>query len=174
MRYPTACGPLILLVAFLILPSSAAAQSESLRFGDQTRVAKADGTQVQGRFIRWSGDSIALRTDAGEVTLPMATVREISTTSDPVSDGAKRGMKFGSVVGAIAFMSIKETRDSGALSGIFGAGAGALSGAFYGAIIDACVHRRRIVYSGGAASPAIMLAPTLTASRIGVTGVVRW
>jgi len=35
-------------------------------------------------------------------------------------------------------------------------------------------YRRRIVYSDRAASPAITLAPTLTASRIGATGVVRW
>jgi hypothetical protein len=148
-------------------------------------VTTSDGRVVQGRFSAWHDPVFEWNGPMGLVRMPLEDIRRIEAR-DPIRDGILRGALIGGGVGG-AFglllgkgLSCKtncgsdysRTRDiiEAALAGaLIGGG----EGAGLGAILDAVIHRRRLVYVKASASP-VAFTSVVGPGRLGAAAVVRW
>jgi hypothetical protein len=148
-------------------------------------VTTSDGRVVQGRFSAWNYPVFEWNGPMGLVRMPLEDIQRIEAR-DPIRDGILRGALIGGGVGgAFGLLLAKglscethcgsgysRARDiiEGTLAGaLIGAG----EGAAVGAILDAVIHRRRLVYVKASPSP-VAFTSVVGPGRLGAAAIVRW
>lgn len=132
----------IVLAIALNAPAQLAAQTTSegswqnlsqLQPGQKIEVVETDLKTIRGDFVRFSDDSIALRDDGREASVPRSAVHRVSIQEPPKrARNAWIGLGAGAGVGALIGGTNPsfETRGASAIIGaLFGGGIGAATGA---------------------------------------------
>lgn len=143
--------------------------------GDTLQVRHIDGRLTTGDLRAVSADGLVLEVGGRLVTVPLAEMREVGTTSDGLRNGALIGLGAGAVLGM--FHAASSVSD-GSLAGAAAAGPAALIGLVGGAAagvgigigVDALVRRYRILYRA-----PVQLTPTAVAGAgYGIAFRVSW
>jgi hypothetical protein len=102
-------------------------------------VKTADGASIQGTLLCLTDDAVRLLVDGQATETPLAQIKRIETSADPVWDGAVKGAAIPLVFWALFF------HNSDSLPGFLrgAAGYGAI-----GAIFDSLQTNRKTVYAG--------------------------
>lgn len=143
--------------------------------GDAVQVRHRDGRLTKGNLRTINADGLVLEVDERLVTIPVADMREVGTTSDRLTNGALIGLGAGAVLGMFhAAASVNDGSLVGAAAagpaGLIGLAGGAAAGVGIGIGVDALVRRYRVLYRA-----PLQLAPTATAGAgYGVAVRVSW
>jgi hypothetical protein len=149
------------------------------------KIDNLDGGVVKSRFREWADSVFEWTTPTGVVRTPRGDVERIGVR-DPIRDGILRGALIGAgaggALGTLVGVGLSCKRDCGpgysrTRDVLGGALAFALvaagEGVAVGAILDATIYRRRLVYSKPRTS-RVVLAPIVDTSQVGAAAVVRW
>jgi hypothetical protein len=157
----------------------------TLKADDTVWVTTLDGRTTEGRFCASRDSIFEWEAPTGRVRTPLADIERIEAR-DPIRDGIRRGALAGGVAGGLFGASLglglscktncgagySRAKDIGGAivaGGVLGAG----EGAALGAILDATIHRRRLVYAKPG-TPGVTFTPLIGMSRRGVAATVRW
>lgn len=175
---------LLCVHAVLAVPLVAVAQPEpsttghwladAPKAGTRVELVDRDGTSMRGQLLRVLPNAVLVASDGATREVPLSQTSLIRRNGDPVWEGAAWG---GGLFG-LMFLSYNGDCDdcySGAQLGLIrlfytGVGAGV------GALIDAAIRDRRVLYRGGdrAAGPTVTLAPVISPRAGALRMALQW
>jgi hypothetical protein len=138
-------------VAHAQTPATSFAEVASrLRMGETVIATTEAGEAVRGKVEDVTDTTLLLRRRQDERTFSASDVRRIERPTDTLWNGALAGLAVGFGVGALA-ASVDDCRGLGApcFSGGFAFAAGGMTGLMgmgVGAVVDALIHRERLVF----------------------------
>lgn len=170
---------LALMLAAVVLPAPASAQTSDAYFGDvasqleegeRAIVWTMSGEKVRGRVIRVSGEAIEVRLNGRDLEVLAPDVRRIERAGDRIWDGAGIGAAIGFGFGAITMAtcepgflcdhSLPAVLACGGMAGAFGFGVGALG--------DWLIRPDRLIFDRGDRVATLTVVPVLSAANSGV------
>jgi hypothetical protein len=157
--------------AIAFAPSPASAQSTSfddlavrLEVGEKLRVEDRSGARTSGRLAGLTADTITLETGEGERRFRRDDVATVAKRGVHSKRGALIGAAVGAALGIPSISGENGDPDAPVLTGLLGAGAGAIVGAF--------VPRLQTVYRSNGRETS--LAPVVTRGGAGISVSWRW
>ncbi len=166
-----------LAVLALLLPRPAPAQTvgtfdqlgQQLNAGDVVRVINWSGRVVVGRVAALSADALALDRDGGaKEVLKRSEVREVShRRRDPL----RNGVLIGFAAAAGSFCAVAIGAGAARACGVPAVLLGGL-GAPIGALVDAAIKRRLVVFRADARPVAVAVWPVR--AGVGAGASIRW
>ena len=167
-------APLAAMLGLVALTSSAAAQTTGtfddigryVSSGRRVSVEDRAGATTTGRLATLSAGEITLKTDRGLRRFARDEVAAVGVRGGY----GQRGAIIGAIVGAALCIPCVSGEygdpDAPVLTGLLGAGAGAIAGAL--------VRRTKIVYRAPGRPVSFRIAPWSSRGRAAVHAVVRW
>jgi len=166
-----------LAVLALLAPHLAVAQpvasferlGDVLNAGDGVRIVEWSGRVVSGDVAGLTADALALaRGGRATERVARADIREVSIRRH---DSLRNGLFVGFAGTAIPYCALAISNDSAVQCGLAAAFIGGL-GAGLGALVDAAITRREVVFRAGAPSVAVAVWPVGAGFGAGVA--MRW
>lgn len=160
----------VLLGLLAVTPAGASAQSAEsfadigrhVSLGARVRIDERAGGSTHGRLLAITPEQIVLATGAGERRLAPEAVAAVAVKRSYARRAALIGALAGAALCIPCTTGEHADRDAPFLTGLLGAAAGAITGAF--------VPRLQVVYRAG----AVAAAPRAGRGGAGIAVVVRW
>jgi hypothetical protein len=132
----------------------------SLKMGDRVTITAPDGTQTTGPITMMSRNTFRV----GAVDLSRTSPILVERIGDPIWDGAAYGAGFAVMMGVARQTGVRDTTARAAIYGSIGA------------VIDACIKGRTILYEGTdpPARSSLRFVPDIGPHRKGGAVVVRF
>ncbi len=165
------------VLALLLLPRLAVAQpvatferlGDALNAGDGVRIVEWSGRVVSGDVAGLTPDALALARGGGATErVARADIREVSIRR---RDSLRNGLLIGFAGTAVPYCARAISNDSAVQCGLAAVFIGGL-GAGLGALVDAAITRREVVFRAGARPVAVAVVPVGAGFGAGVA--MRW
>jgi hypothetical protein len=160
----------------LFAPSSSDAQPTSsfddlaqrVRSGRRVQVEDRAGAKATGRLVALTSDHIVITTRQGERRFPRNEVAAVSLRGNYVRWATLLGAGIGAALCIPCTTGEHADRDAPVLTGLLGAGAGAIAGAL--------IPRTAVLYraADGPAVTSFAIGPTAARGAVGVRAILRW
>ena len=160
----------------LVAPSRSDAQPTSsfddlaqrVRSGRRVQVEDRAGEKATGRLLTLTADHIVITTRQGEQRFPRNEVAAVSLRGHYGRWGTLLGAGIGAALCIPCTRGEHADRDAPVLTGLLGAGAGAIAGAL--------IPRTVVLYRAaeGPAGISFAIAPTAARGGVGVHAMFRW
>jgi hypothetical protein len=170
-------GHVVPVLALLLLPCLAVAQpvatferlGEVLNAGDGVRIVEWSGRVVSGDIADLTPDALALARGGGATErVARADVREVSMRR---RDSLRNGLLIGFASTAVPYCALAISSDSAAQCGLAATFIGGI-GAGLGALVDAVITRRTVVFRAVDRPVAAAIWPVRRGAAVGA--VLRW
>jgi hypothetical protein len=173
-------GVVALTGGLLMFPSLTRAQATTAEAtrpaGKEVTVTGKDGSRQTGKLLSFTSTQLVLRRRNGDVTLPLANVRQVLRDSHWVRNSTLIGLAAGAGIGIGSCFasgycrSLEDATDE--VMAVLVTGIGAGTGALIGVATRPSASSRTIYLTPG--TTALSVTPVLGKGAVGVGGTIRW